>query len=281
MRVLITGATGMVGAAVTSHCVSAGDDVVTYSHQQLDIRNTSEVMRQVAMDQPEAIINCAAWTDVDGCESDSQQAIASNAGGPANLAKAAREVGAVLVTISTDYVFDGEKNGFYTQRDNPNPTSVYAKSKLEGEYWAQNASARTIIVRSGFIFGPGGRNFLSLVGKRITSGETILAISDTWGTPTYCKHLAQRLRELAVLDLPGIYHVVNAGIGVSYEEFAVAVKNELGLSRAIVCPVPSESLNRPARRPKNSRLRCLMSPALGLAPLPDWRAGLREFIGLS
>ena len=281
MRVLVTGAAGMVGRAVSEHCRSCRDEVFAYDRGGLDISDAHRVLQAIERDRPEAVINCAAWTDVDGCESDHARAQAVNAGGPENLARASRRIGAVLVTISTDYVFDGEKDGFYTQRDDPNPRSVYGVSKLDGERRAQNAFARTIIVRSGFIFGPGGRNFLSTIAERVQNGERFGAIRDAWGTPTYSRHLAARLRELARLDLPGTYQVVNAGDGVSYEEFARAVVEELQGDQSFVHSVVMDSLKRPAPRPRNSRLRCLISAAIGLAPLPIWREAVQHFVALN
>jgi dTDP-4-dehydrorhamnose reductase len=278
LRVLVTGAGGMVGRAVVDCCTQRGDELRAYDHKTVDISDSDQVRETLIRDQPEAVINCAAWTDVDGCESNPTRAQAANAIGPENLAQASRQVGAVLVTISTDYVFDGEKEGFYTQRDDPNPKSVYGLSKLEGERRAQLASARTIVVRSGFIFGPHGQNFLSKVADRVRRGETVTAISDALGTPTYSLHLAARLRELAQRDLPGIYHTVNAGPGVTYEEFARAVFEELDQDQTLLASVTNEALRRPAPRPRNSRLKCLMSEAIGLSPLPFWRDALRDFV---
>jgi dTDP-4-dehydrorhamnose reductase len=227
---------------------------------------------------PDAIINCAAWTDVDGCESNPEKADRANALGPENLARAAHTAHAVFVTISTDYVFDGAKEGFYTQRDQPAPISVYGKGKLEGERRAQAAHARTIVVRSGYIFGPGGRNFLSNIISRAERGEKLNAIRDYWGTPTYGYDLSVRLRELAVLDLPGIYHVVNAGDGASFETFSREALRLAGLDDAKLEVVDGDSLRRPAPRPHNSRLRCLVSEAIGLPPLRPWQDALAHFI---
>jgi dTDP-4-dehydrorhamnose reductase len=181
------------------------------------------------------------------------------------------------VTISTDYVFDGKKEGFYTQRDAANPESVYGVSKLAGERWAQLAHARTIVVRTGFVFGPGGKNFLSTVLDRAHRGEQLRAISDAYGTPTYSRHLAMRLRELAQMDLPGFFHVVNAGEGASYEEFARAALKTAAYPPVSIEAVTMGSLRRPAPRPKNSRLKCLLSEAIGLEPLPSWLEALRDF----
>jgi len=280
LRVLITGAGGMVGRAVQEYCGASGDLVFPYDHQSLDISDSDRVHETLRRDQPEFIINCAAWTDVDGCELNRDRAFAANAEGPENLAQASREISAGLVTISTDYVFDGKKDGFYTQRDQPAPESIYGLSKLEGERRAQLAYARTIVVRTGFVFGPHGTNFLSTIIERAGRGEKLKAIRDAYGTPSYAPDLARRLRELALMDLPGIFHVVNAGDGVSYEEFARAALDLSGHAATNLESVEMDSLDRPALRPRNSRLKCLLSDALGLTPLPLWKDSLSRFAAL-
>lgn len=280
MKVLVAGAGGMVGRAVVEWCASQGDQVAAHTHQSLDITDEKAVRALFETTRPDTVINCAAWTDVDGCELDQKRAYAVNAQAVETLAANGRRVGASLVTISTDYVFDGAKQGFYTQRDDPNPTSIYGAAKLEGERRAAAALARTMVVRTGWIFGIGGRNFLSLIIQRVERGERLRAISDSWGTPTYACDLAKRLRELAERDLPGIYHVINSGMGTSYEEFARAAltaRGTDGCQAAQIESVSMHSLRRPAPRPQNSQLRCLVSEAVGLPPLPDWRSALKEF----
>lgn len=267
----------MVGRALREFCEASGDTVLAYDRQALDIANTDAVREAVCSTRPDAVINCAAWTDVDGCELDPERAFAANARGPENLAAASREANAAYVTISTDYVFDGIKEGFYTQEDQPNPLSVYGRAKLEGEQRAQEANDSSIIVRSGFIFGRGGKNFLSKVIELARRGQQIKAITDAYGTPTYGRDLARRLRELAQLNHPGIFHVVNSGEGASYAEFAREAMLSANLGERPVEEVLSETLNRPAARPLNSRLRCLYSENLGLSTLPDWRDALRRF----
>ena len=281
MKVLITGAGGMVGRAVAEQCAAQGDELFAHDHESLDITHHEAVKIAFERARPQAVINCAAWTDVDGCESDQQRAYAVNAQAVANLAASSRHVGAVFVTISTDYVFDGLKEGFYTQRDDPNPTSVYGAAKLEGERLAQAASARTIIARTGWIFGMGGRNFLSTVIERARRGERLKAICDAYGTPTFADDLAKRLRKLAQLDVPGIYHVVNSGAGVSYEEFTRAALKAAHCGEVEIESVRLDALQRPAQRPRNSRLRCLLSEALGLPALPDWEQALTIFAAQS
>jgi len=277
VKVLVAGARGMVGRAVAAHCLAQNDEVFAHDRQSLDITNHESVRAAFERERPDAVINCAAWTDVDGCQSDPERARAVNSHAVENLALNCRRAGAIFVTISTDYVFDGKKEGFYTQRDDPNPESVYGAAKLEGERRAQAASARTVVVRTGWIFGADGRNFLSTVIERARRGERLKAISDAYGTPTYADDLAVRLRQLAQLDLPGIYHVVNSGSGVSFEEFTRAALVAAGLEGAEIESVRMDTLQRPAPRPRNSRLRCLLSEAVGLAALPDWESALSVF----
>ena len=280
MKVLVTGAGGLVGRAVTEHCAALGDEVFSFDHRSLDISDASSLRTTFTETKPDVVINCAAWTDVDGCESDSEHAERANALGPELLATSCRETNALLIAISTDYVFDGEKQGFYTQRDQPNPISIYGQSKLEGERRAQAAWARTIIVRSGYIFGMGGKNFLSTLLGRAARHEPLKAISDMVGTPTYAPDLARRMRELAMLDLPGIFHVVNAGDGASFESFARTALEIGGLTSVPLETVSLADLHRPAPRPRNSRMRCLWSEALNLVPLPLWTDALHTFVNL-
>jgi dTDP-4-dehydrorhamnose reductase len=268
----------MVGRAVASHCAFVGDEVLARDHAALDITDDAAVEALFARERPEAVINCAAWTDVDACESNPERAFLVNAKGPENLAVNCRRFGAVLVTISTDYVFDGMKPGLYTQRDDPNPQSVYAKAKLEGERLAAKASARTIIVRTGWIFGAGGKNFLATAVNRLLAGERLKAINDAYGTPTYAPHLAARLRELAERDIPGIFHVVNSGDGASYEDFVRCAQRWVPHQGAEIESICVGSLQRPAPRPVNSGLSCLLSEAMGLEPLPHWQEALKEFV---
>ena len=277
-KILITGAGGLVGKASIEHCNANGDEVAAYDHQSLDIADVEQVQAVVSRESPDAVINCAAWTDVDGCESDPGKAERVNAFGPENLARACRKANAGFVTISTDYVFDGLKDGFYTQRDDPNPLSVYGRFKLEGERRAQVAYARTIVVRTGYIFGPGGRNFLSVMVDVAKRGQKLKAIRDSWGTPTYARDLAVRLRELAELDLPGVFHVVSSGNGASFETFAQEALKLAECDAELVESVTMDSLARPAPRPRNSKLRCLLSETIGLSPLPPWQEGLAHFV---
>ncbi len=278
MKILITGANGMVARATIDYCQRAGDEVVAATRQELDISDQKAVFVLFEAEKPEAVINCAAFTDVDGAELNADACYKANAFGVENLALASKKIDAAFVTISTDYVFDGLKSDFYTQRDTPNPQGVYAASKLDGEIRAKNSYARSVIVRSGWIYGAGGTNFLSVMHRLLADGKTIKAIFDSYGTPTYAKDLATRLRELAELDLPGIYHVTNSGNGTSYEGFAQKVCEIRGFDRNLLESVSVNDLKRPAPRPVSSKLACLISEKFGLAPLQNWEKALNEFL---
>ena len=278
MKILITGANGMVARVAAENCRQIGDEVTALSRSELDIANFKAVESVLNDIRPDAVLNCAAYTNVDGAESEKQLAYDANATGVENLAAICKEVGSGFVTISTDYVFEGTNSGFYTQRDTPRPRGVYAMTKYYGELLARNTYARSVIVRSGWIFGHGGNNFLSVVSQLLAAGKSITAISDAYGTPTFADDLARRLRELAELDLPGVYHVTNSGDGTTYFGFAQKVCEIGGYDENLVQPVAMNDLDRPAPRPVSSKLACLFSERLGLERLPSWEDALQGYL---
>jgi dTDP-4-dehydrorhamnose reductase len=269
----------MVARATAEHCRSVGDEVVALARAEMDITDLASVRSAISDSKPDAIINCAAYTNVDEAESEPEKAFAANVTGPKNLAVSSLEAGCGLVTISTDYVFDGSFDGFYTQRDQPGPSGIYATTKRRGEIEALTLNARTIVVRSGWIYGASGTNFLSVMPDLLRSGKTIKAIKDSFGTPTFAGDLARRLRELAEFDLPGIYHVTNYGDGTSYFGFAEKICEIGSFDSSLIEPVSHSDLQRSAPRPASSKLACLFSEKLGLGPMPDWIDGLKRFLG--
>lgn len=268
----------MVAKATAKFCRSIGDEVVALTRQELDISDQLQVFDLFESEKFDAVINCAAYTDVDGSEANEEKCFAANVAGVENLAHASKRNDCIFVTISTDYVFDGTKSGFYTQRDTPNPQGVYGQAKFLGENLANRAYARSIIVRSGWIYGEGGTNFLSVIDKLLADGKKIKAIYDSFGTPTFANDLARRLRELAELDLPCIFHVTNSGLGTSYKGFAEKVCEIKGFDKSLLEDASADSLQRPAPRPKSSKLACLFSERFGLKPLRNWEDALEEFL---
>ncbi|MEO8650647.1 MAG: dTDP-4-dehydrorhamnose reductase [Acidobacteriota bacterium] len=278
MKILITGAAGMVAGACAAHCRELGDHVTALTRHQLDITDQNAVEACFSSETPDAVINCAAFTDVDSAENDPATAIRVNVDGVRNLAASANLSGAKFVSISTDYVFDGASGGFYTEFDEPRPLSVYGQSKLQGEMAAMAENSDSIAVRTGWIFGLGGRNFLSRIGEFLSAGKEIKAISDAYGTPTYAIDLARRLRELAVADNSGIFHITNSGDGASYLDFAVKAAEITGRDPDLIHPICDSELGRPARRPLNSKLACKRTESLGLSPLRHWHEALESYL---
>lgn len=278
MKTLITGANGMVAKAVINYFKTIGDEVIALTRQELNIADKQTVFDLFERENFDAVLNCAAYTNVDGAETNEDLCFRANAVGVENLALASKRIDCAFVTISTDYVFDGAKGDYYTQRDTPQPQGVYAKSKLAGEINARDAYARSIIVRAGWIFGADGTNFLSVMPQLLAAGKSIKAISDSYGTPTFANDLAKRLRELAELDLPAVYHVSNSGEGTTFKGFAEKICELNDYDKNLVEGVLMKSLSRPAPRPQDSRLKCLFSEKFGLSPLQSWEKALVEFM---
>ncbi len=279
MKIIITGANGMVARATIRRSHEIGDQVVGLTRQDLDIGDGDAVVNAFKKLRPDGVINCAAYTDVDGAESEPEAARNANTLGVGNLAAAASEIGARFVTISTDYVFDGANTGFYTEDDLPNPQGVYAVTKREGEVLAIEANDQAVVVRSGWIYGSGGTNFLSVMHKLLREGKKIKAIGDAYGTPTFADDLAARLRDLVGLEVSGIVHVANTGPGTSYLGFANKLCEIGGFDPGLIEQVSDADLKRPAPRPVSSKLGSVRTEELGLAPVRDWETALAAFMG--
>ena len=278
MRILITGANGMVARAAAENCRGIGDVVFALTRQELDISDRESVLATLNEIHPDAILNCAAYTDVDGAEAHPDAARAANTLGVEYLAATARSIGARFVTISTDYVFDGANTGFYTEDDTPNPRGVYATTKRDGEIAAAAANPDSVIVRSGWIYGEGGTNFLSVMDKLLSEGRKIKAITDAYGTPTFANDLARRLRDIVATDRSEIFHVTNEGPGASYLGFAEKVCEIGGFDKGLIEHVSNADLKRPAPRPVSSKLASVRMGELGLEPLQDWESALTQFL---
>jgi dTDP-4-dehydrorhamnose reductase len=255
-RVLITGAGGQLGRALVE--AFAGEDVVALGRAEWDVTGPPPA----GLGAVDLVVHAAAWTDVDGAESDPQGAAAVNIGGTAQVA----ELGAPLVYVSTDYVFDGAKDAPYVESDPPNPLSVYGRTKLLGEAAAGEAAW---VVRSSGLFGWTSRNFVRTMLALGAERDEVAVVDDQRSSPTYVGHLAEALREVVELA-PGVWHVAAAG-DCTWAEFAEAIFDEARL-RCRVRRVSTEELGRPARRPPYSTLR---SERDGAPRLPHWREGLR------
>jgi dTDP-4-dehydrorhamnose reductase len=274
---LVTGAGSLLGRCMLGRLAHSGWRVVALTRAQLDITREEDVQRQMACVRPDLVINCAAMTDVDRCQQETELAFAVNEAGPKFLARACRKLGAEIVHVSTDYVFDGSKEGFYTQEDAPNPQSVYAKSKLAGELAVRSEAERFYIIRSSWIFGVGGKNFGSRVIEIARKSGRLKCVIDQISIPTYAPDLAARIEEIIQLGAHGLYHVTSTG-PTSWFEFARSALDLAGMSNVEVEPVTRAQFFQLAPRPRNSAMRCLLSEKLCLSPLRHWREGLAEMI---
>ncbi len=276
-RTLITGATGLLGRFMAARLEAAGWLVFAFPRASLDISNPEDVRERFVESQPQLVINCAATTDVDRCEREPSWAYAVNEEGPRLLAQQCNKYEADLVHISTDYVFDGLKEGIYTQEDETNPLSVYAQTKLAGEVAVRDEARRFYIVRTSWIFGPGGKNFGSRVILLARNGARIRAVTDQTSIPTYAPDLAARIEEVVNLGAHGLYHVTNTG-PTNWFDFARLALDLAQLGDTPIEPVTREGLRQLAPRPRNTPMRCLVSDKLGLRPLRHWREALEEFV---
>ncbi len=259
-RVLITGAGGQLGRALQD--VFADDDLVALAREGWDI--TSPPSNRLLQGELDLVLHTAAWTDVDGAEADPQGAAAANVGGTANAAA----LGAPLVAFSSDYVFDGRKGEPYVESDGANPLSAYGRSKLHGE---AAAGSDAWIVRSSWLFGPTGHNFVRTMLRLGGERDEVAVVDDQRGCPTFVGHLALGVRQLVDDDRPkGIWHVAAAG-DCTWAELAEAIFAEAGLD-CRVRRISTEELGRPAPRPAHAILR---SERAGAPVLPHWRDGLR------
>ena len=279
MRVLVTGAGGQLGRDTVIACAAAGDDVTGLDRTALDVVDRGAVLGAVTTLRPDAVIHCAAWTAVDACESDEARAMAANALAVRWVAEACDRVGAHLVHLSTDYVFDGSKPHPYNEWDTPNPQSVYGASKLAGEHEALALGTAAAVVRTSWVCGEHGPNMVKTI-MRLANEQTELSfVNDQIGHPSFCADLAPMLRLLAIDRRSGIHHVTNQG-AVSWFEFAQAVVIAMGKSGDMVHPISTTDLYpaRAATRPANSVLDNSVVRSAGLPMLGDFRASLEALI---
>jgi len=268
MRLLVTGAAGMLGRDVAAAAESAGHDVIALARAELDITDAGAVRAAVREARPDAVVNCAAWTDVDGAESDEEAATRINGEGAGNLAAAAP----FLVHVSSDYVFDGSATEPYTEGDPTGPGTAYGRSKLAGEH-AVAAAGEHAIVRTAWIFGPHGKNFVATMLKLAEDRDEVDVVADQIGCPTFTGHLAPALVQIAEQRLTGILHVAGAG-QCSWQEFAQAAFDDAG-ANCTANPVTTAEFPRPAPRPPWSVLTSTRPEA---PVLPHWRDGLAGYL---
>jgi dTDP-4-dehydrorhamnose reductase len=273
VKVLVAGAGGQLGRDMMLAAGNAGHDVVGCGRAEMNVAVADSVNRRLDLERPDIVINCAAWTDVDGAETAEEAAFAVNGTGAGNVAAGARAVGAAVVFVSTDYVFDGEKGSPYVESDQPAPRSAYGRTKLAGEEATAAANKRHFIVRSAGLFGIGGGNFVDTMLRLAESTNEVLVVRDQVTSPTYTWHLAYGLNRLIDGIEYGIHHMAAAG-QCSWYEFAREIFEQAKTETKVLSGT-TEMLGRPAPRPAFSALQSQREHAIRL---PSWHDGLAGYL---
>lgn len=273
MKLLVTGAAGMLGRDVMLAAANAGHDLVGYGRAELDVTDPGALDRKLDLERPDVVINCAAWTDVDGAETAEEAAFAVNGEAAGNVAAAAGKVEATVLHVSTDYVFDGAKGSPYVESDQPAPLSAYGRSKLAGEEAVAAANKRHFIVRSAGLFGLGGRNFVDTMLRLSEAQNEVTVVRDQIGSPTYSWHFAYGIVRLIEGIEYGIHHMAAAG-QCSWYEFAREIFEQAKVECRVLS-ITSEEFGAAAPRPAFSALTSQREHAIRL---PTWQDGLAGYL---
>ena len=268
-KIVIFGANGMLGTALVK--IFKYHDVYAFSKAQANITNKRDVFGKIDKIKPFIVINLAAYTNVDGCEKNKRHAFNVNGEAVKVIAEACKKNNATLLHISTDYVFDGKKNG-YTENDKTNPINIYGKSKELGEKYLAETLDRYYLIRTSWLFGKYGKNFVNTILRLAKDKKELRIVNDQFGRPTYTKDLSKKIKEIVEAKKPfGIYHITNSGT-CTWFQFAEKVIKFAELNSEVK-PITSEELNRAAKRPKYSVLLNTK-----LLPLRHWHSALKECI---
>lgn len=276
MKILITGAYGMLGSDLRE--TLKDHELLVTGSKDLDITDENKVMNFILEKSPEIVINAAAYTAVDNCETDYTNAYSVNAIGPKNLAIACNKINIPLIHISTDYVFDGNKRTPLTEEDKLGPKTVYGKTKLEGEKMVQENTNKYFILRTAWLYGIHGKNFVQTMLNLSKKNTELKVVNDQIGSPTYSKDLSLAIKELLNSDKYGIYHVTNKG-EISWYDFSKKIF-ELSNINIKVNPVSTEEFPRPAPRPHYSVLNNQKWVNAGFTPMRNYEEALKDYLSL-
>lgn len=274
MRILVTGANGQLGREI-SRQFGAQHELILTDIDSLDITNHNQVRNFFAQTKPQAVVHCAAYTNVDGAEADFDGAFKVNVIGSQNLASQCLEYGVRMVYVSTDYVFDGQTNSPYCEYSQTNPQSVYGKTKLMGEEVVQKIVSRHYIIRTAWLYGE-GNNFVRTMLRLAQEKDNLQVVNDQIGSPTYTKDLAQTIFRLLATDAYGIYHASCNG-QCSWYDFAFKIF-ELKNIHIAVQPVPTSAFPRPAKRPQHSVLKNYMLEMTIGDTMRNWEEALKDYL---
>ena len=282
MRILVTGSTGQLGFEVLGAFSQSGHEIIAPVRQELDFLNPEEVADRVRRLQADWVINCAAYTQVDRAESEVEQAFVINRDSAAQLAGAVAGYGGNLLHVSTDFVFDGEQSRPYREEDDARPLGVYGRSKWEGEQAVRAALPEAIILRTAWVYGVHGHNFVKTILRVASEGKPLRVVDDQVGSPTWARDIAGAIRALVQHRARGTYHYTNAG-STSWHGFATAILAEateagFALKTDSVEAIPTSGYPTPARRPAYSVLDTGKIQSLLTAPIPHWRDSLNRML---
>lgn len=276
MKVLVTGASGLLGSELVSAYRVRDARVVACDSRALDVTDASGVSDRIGSEAPDLVLHCAAYTAVDEAESEPERALATNVDGTRNVAQACAAAGAHLVYFSTDFVFDGCSETPYRTDDEPHPLSVYGRSKLAGEEAVAGAGVKWTTVRSSWLFGAAGANFVSTILERARSGASLRVVDDQRGSPTWARDLAETTAALVDIGATGLVHVTNGGTATWYELARAAL--EMAEVEADLQPVSSEEWKAAAARPRDSVLDVTETETLLGRSMVPWPEALRAFL---
>lgn len=277
-KVLVTGAAGQLGQDMMAELKKRGYTAIGVDVDEMDITDEEKVMEVISGIRPQVVIHCAAFTAVDAAQDQEDLCRQINAKGTDYVAKACEAVSCKMIYLSTDYVFEGTGERPWEPEDEvKNPLNVYGQTKYEGEQAVRNRTSRYFIVRTAWVFGPHGKNFVRTMLNLAKKYDRITVVNDQFGTPTYTPDLAVLLADLMETEKYGIYHATNEGDYISWYEFACEIFKLAGKEISVV-PVSSEEYAAKAKRPKNSRLSKKKIRENGLKPLPQWKDALQRFL---
>jgi dTDP-4-dehydrorhamnose reductase len=276
---LVIGAKGMLGRDLMGVLQASlpNDEIIGWDIEEIDIQKEEDTVFKIEKLRPDIVVHIAAYTDVDGCELDEEKAFAVNAEGTRHVALAALRCRAKMVYLSTDYVFNGNKREPYLESDSPHPLNVYGRSKLKGEQYVQELVKDTLIIRSQWLYGRYGKNFVTSILQQAGEKRVLSIVNDQIGSPTYTVDLAKAISVLIQFDAQGIFHVANSDLCTWYT-FGQAILKLSGMGKVRVIPISSKEFGRPAVRPSYSVLNCQkLKKETGLALRP-WSEALKDYL---
>jgi dTDP-4-dehydrorhamnose reductase len=283
-RILVIGAKGMLGRDLVKILHStfhthqdSNREILEWDIDEIDIREEKKTVNQIESFRPEIVINVAAYTDVDGCESNEEKAFAVNAEGMKHVALGALRCRAKVVYLSTDYIFDGKKREPYLEDDAPNPLNVYGRSKWKGEQYVRELVKDVLIVRTQWLYGRYGNNFVTSILRQAGEKKVLSIVNDQIGSPTYTVDLSEAISVLLQYDARGVFHIANSDLCTWYT-FGQAILKHSGMERVKVIPISSKELGRPAIRSAYSVLNCQKLKQVTGMTLRPWSEALRDFL---